>query len=42
MRESSKNPEENVDPFKPVADMLFTYLHDMIYKPSAASLDIER
>ncbi|MCL2834524.1 MAG: PAS domain-containing protein, partial [Treponema sp.] len=28
------------DPLKPVADILFTYLHDLIYKPAAASLDI--
>ena len=29
------------DPYKPVADKLFSYLHDVIYKPDAASLDVE-
>ena len=36
-----ENSEESSDPFKPIADILFAYLHDIIYKPSKASLDIE-
>ena len=41
MHESSRKPVQNSDPFKPVAEILFNYLHDIIYKPSEASLDIE-
>lgn len=40
MQEFVKNSEENQDPFKPVADTLFAYLHDVVYRPSSASLDI--
>jgi signal transduction histidine kinase/CheY-like chemotaxis protein len=41
MIEQAENSKQNEDPFKPVADILFSYLHDVIYKPSSASLDIE-
>ncbi|MCL2127208.1 MAG: ATP-binding protein [Treponema sp.] len=42
MEESTKAPDKNQDPLKPVADMLFAYLYDTIYFPATASLDIER
>ena len=32
---------ENSDPLKPIADILFKYLHDTIYNPSSALLDIK-
>jgi len=41
MSELSENLEKSDDPFKPIADILFSYLNDLIYKPSSASLDIE-
>ena len=40
MQESPEKLEESIDPFKPVADKIFAYLSDLIYRPSAASLDI--
>jgi len=41
MSDSSGKMEQSPDPFKPVADTIFNFLYDIIYKPSAASLDIE-
>jgi len=41
MSELDENKKENEDPLKPVADAFFSYLDNLIYKPSAASLDIE-
>jgi len=34
-------PEDRPENYKQVADLLFAYLHDIIYKPTAATLDIE-
>ena len=36
-----KEHEEKPDPFKPVADLLFAYLHDIIYEPTTASLKLD-
>jgi len=41
MSNSSENFKKNEDPFKPVADTLFSYINDLISNPSSASLDIE-
>ncbi|MDR2542592.1 MAG: response regulator [Treponema sp.] len=41
MKESAVKPSEDEDRLLLVADVLFSYLHDVIYKPSKASLDIE-
>ena len=40
-QEIAENPEKNQGDYKPVADILFAYLRDAIYKPSKASLDLE-
>ena len=41
MNEASGTLKEKDDPLKPVADILFSYLRDIIYKPSGASLNVE-
>ena len=42
MKELTKKPNKNPDPYKAAADMLFAYLRDVIYNPANASLDIAR
>ena len=37
-----QNPVENPDDFTLAADMIFNYLHDIIYNPVNASLDTEK
>ena len=41
MREPSEISHKNIDSLNQVADILFAYLHDVIYNPSNASLEIE-
>ncbi|MCL2067937.1 MAG: response regulator [Treponema sp.] len=41
MQKAALKLKEEHDSLKPVADALFTYLHDIIYKPSDAFLDTE-
>ena len=42
MCNTSKNLKHEPDPFKPVADAIYDYLYNLIYKPSDASLDVEK
>ena len=41
MEDKSDYSDESIAPYKQIADTLFTYLHNVIYKPSEAFLDIE-
>ena len=41
MQESYEAPDQKKDIFKPVADIFFSYLFDLIYKPSSAVLKVE-
>ena len=41
MSDVAEKSGKETDPLKPIADILFTYLRDVIYKPSSASLNIE-
>ena len=41
MCDSSEKIKQNPNSLKSVADLIFNYLYNLIYKPSAASLDIE-
>jgi len=42
MYESADYSQNDAGPFKPVADILFGYLYNIIYEPENASLDIQQ